>query len=76
MKNLLNELIFEKFACISFPEQYDNHILISMNFSSCQLSFDTLDGILRCTNAVLGRRRISLKSNMRGLNPGYLVWKL
>lgn len=61
---LRNSFRFENFFDICFPENYDNNVLISMNSSSCQLSFNTLIYFLGCTYAILGRLRNFTKINI------------
>ena len=57
MQILRNSFSFEKNADIRFPGSYDNDFLISINFSSCQLSFETLIDSLGYTYAFSGRPR-------------------
>ena len=57
MKVLRNNFSFEKSADTGLSENYDNNFFISMNSSSCKLSFHTLVGFLRCTYAFLSSPR-------------------
>ena len=57
MQILRNSFSFEKNADIRFPRNYDNNVLMLINFSSGELTFETLVGFVGYTYAILGRPR-------------------